>query len=131
MKTIKTAADFSMLSEDDKDAVFSFDSARTRLKYKIVNAFMLSGLLIIGSMLFMVFTLSIDGMQYFLWIGFVGGAFGFMSIPVFTANIKTHYQAMRWTKQLLAERGIDASEIKSEAIWESLENNAKQKKDDA
>ena len=63
VKTIKTAADIAALSEQDKDAVFAFDTARERLKGDMIRSLLIPGLLIAGSLLSMFSTPSIEGMN--------------------------------------------------------------------
>ena len=51
MKTIKTAADIAALSEQDKDIVFAFDTARERLKGSMIRSLLIPCLVIAGSLL--------------------------------------------------------------------------------
>ena len=124
VKTIKTAADIAALSEQDKDAVFAFDTARERLKGDMIRSLLIPGLLIAGSLLSMFSTPSIEGMDWVRsaseWAAYCGIALGLLGIPLFSRNLKSDYLTMQATKRLLAERGIDASKMRSDDVWAGL-----------
>lgn len=124
VKTIKTAADIAALSEQDKDALFAFDTARERLKGGMVRSFLIPCLVVAGSMLSIYSTQSIEGMDWVRpaseWVAYTGIALGLLGIPLFSRNLKSDYQAMQATKKLLAERGIDASKMRSDDVWTGL-----------
>ena len=124
VKTIKTAADIAALSEQDKDAVFAFDTARERLKGDMIRSLLIPGLLIAGSLLSMFSTPSIEGMDWVRsaseWAAYFGIALGLVGIPLFSRNLKSDYLKMQATKRLLAERGIDASKMRSDDVWAGL-----------
>lgn len=124
VKTIKTAADIAALSEKDKDAVFAFDTARERLKGGMIRSLLIPGLVIAGSLLSMFSTPSIEGMDWVRsaseWAAYFGIALGVVGIPLFSRNLKSDYLTIQATKRLLAERGIDASKMRSDDVWAGL-----------
>lgn len=124
VKTIKTAADIAALSEEDKDTVFAFDTARERLKGGMIRSLLIPCLVIAGSLLSMFSTPSIEGMDWVRsaseWAAYFGIALGLVGIPLFSRNLKSDYLTMQATKRLLAERGIDASKMRSDDVWAGL-----------
>lgn len=124
VKTIKTAADVAALSEQEKDTVFAFDTARERLKGGMIRSLLIPGVVIAGSLLSMFSTPSIEGMDWVRsaseWAAYFGIALGLVGIPLFSRNLKNDYLTMQATKRLLAERGIDASKMRSDDVWAGL-----------
>lgn len=124
MKTIKTAADIASLSEQDKDIVFAFDTARERLKGGLIRSLLIPSTVIAGSLLSLFSMQSIEGMDWVRpaseWAAYIGIAVGLLGVPLFSRRLKGDYQAMQATKQLLAERGIDASKMRSDEVWAGL-----------
>ena len=124
VRTIKTAADVAALSEQEKDTVFAFDTARERLKGGMIRSLLIPGLVIAGSLLSMFSTPSIEGMDWVRsaseWAAYFGIALGLVGIPLFSRNLKSDYLTMQATKRLLAERGIDASKMRSDDVWAGL-----------
>lgn len=124
VKTIKTAADIAALSEQEKDIVFSFDTARERLKVDLIRAFLIPCLVIAGALVSMHTAQSIEGMDWVRpvteWFAYIGIAIGLLGIPLFSRNLKSNYQAMQATKRMLSDLGIDASRMRSDDVWTGL-----------
>lgn len=124
MKTIKTAADIAALSEQDKDIVFAFDTARERLKGSMIRSLLIPCLVIAGSLLSLHTTGSIEGMDWvrpaFEWVAYIGIFLGLAGIPLFSRHMKNDYQTLQSTKQLLVQRGLDASKLRSDEVWTGL-----------
>lgn len=124
MKTIKTAADIASLSEQDKDIVFAFDTARERLKGGMIRSLLIPSTVIAGSLLSLFSMQSIEGMDWVRpvseWAAYIGIACGLLGIPLFSRCLKGDYLAMQATKRLLTERGIDATKMRSDDVWAGL-----------
>lgn len=124
MKTIKTATDIAALSEQDKDIVFAFDTARERLKGSMIRSLLIPCLVIAGSLFSLHTTGGIEGQDWlrpaFEWVAYIGIAVGLVGIPLFSRHMKGDYVALKATKQLLIERGLDASKLRSDDVWTGL-----------
>lgn len=124
MFNIKTVADVAALSEQDKAVVFAFDTARERLKAGVIRAILLPSFVVAGALLSIYVSRSIHGIDWVRaaseWVAYIGIALGLLSVPVFSRHLANDYRAMRDTKRLLADRGIDASGMRSNEVWLGL-----------
>lgn len=95
VKTIRTAADIAALSENDKNTVFAFDTARERLKGGVIRSFLLACLVIGGSLFSTSFSPSIEGADWMRsaseWTAYFGFALALVGIPLFCRNLKHDY----------------------------------------
>ena len=124
MKTISTAADIAALSEEDKDLVFSFDTARERLKGGLIRAVAIPLFMVVASLFAIYSAGSIETLEWVRpateWVGYVGIGIGLLGIPIFSRSLKGDYQAMQVTNAMLKTRGLDASRMRSDDVWAGL-----------
>lgn len=120
MKTIKTAVDFEVLSDQDKDRVIDFFSTQGRLRVNLVYIFSLLFLFIFIPALNMIFV-------YYSWLGYFLMIVGCGLIYTILRRYDwlEDFQKMNESKKILALQGIDIAGSKITSLPEEVKSYEK------
>lgn len=110
MKAIKTADDFSLLSDQDKSDVIDFFITRGQLRLKLADVF--------GHLSFYILMPTIGMFFYYSWVGYLPITVGCLLICIILRKYewRENFQKMNETRKMLALRGIDITKSKLRAL---------------
>ena len=92
VKTTTNVVNIAALSEQDKDVIFVFDTARERLKAGMIRALLIPSMVIVGALLLLYTTPSIEGLDWVRttseWVAYIGIAVGLLGAPLFSGHLR-------------------------------------------
>lgn len=124
MKTLRTAADVSALSEDEKNAIFAFDTARARVKGGLIRAFLIPIVLLVGMVMSRDIASGIDGIEgiqtFMEWISGASILLALAGPILFSRHLVGDYKTFQAAKNRLEAQQIDATALRSKDVWAGL-----------